>query len=198
MLRSHRSLLLTCNPSACHLPLETPSFRPPPQLHRAGAGRGARPDPRRPPPRRARGPPRARQAPPLPGRPAGGPPRGPTPVRPRPAAGARTLTPVPAASPPARLGEAGAPDQRPPRGLERVHGRSGRRSQNSSRKTFRRAGSAVCSALLPPPSPPGSAPTPTGGARAARPRPRPRPSAPPWLPGPARRAPQGCLNKGRP
>lgn len=81
MLRSHRSLLLTCNPSACHLPLETPSFRPPPQLHRAGAGRGARPDPRCPPPR-------ARQAPPLPGRPqearrAVRPPSGPGPRRAR-------------------------------------------------------------------------------------------------------------------
>lgn len=46
---------------------------------------------------------------------------GPTPARPGPT-GAHTLTAVPAAAPPALLGQAGAPDQRPPRGLERVHG----------------------------------------------------------------------------
>jgi hypothetical protein len=45
----------------------------------------------------------------------------PDPARPGPA-NAHTLTAVPAAAPPALLGQAGAPDQRPPRRLERVHG----------------------------------------------------------------------------
>lgn len=96
------------------------------------------------------------------------------PARPR---QTRTLTSVPAAAPPALLGEAGAPNQRPSGGLERVHGCCGRRRrQNSVRENFPRGPGGE---RTPRSSPPGasSAPTSDGAGRGPA---RPRPLQPGW------------------
>lgn len=89
-----------------------------------------------------------RAAPPsLFGRPVPAPRPGPA----RPPRARAPLTPVPAAAAPARLGQARAPDQRPARRLERVHGRSRHAAAKTpSGKTFRRGRTAR---VRPAPSP---------------------------------------------
>ena len=118
--------------------------------------------------------------------------------QPGPPAEAHTLTPVPAAAaPPALLGEAGAPDQRPPGRLERVHGLSGpprcrlRRSQKLRQgKLSAGARRRADSALLPSPREL-RADVRRGGAKAGQappmgpPPPPPRRSSRPALPLPS-------------
>lgn len=165
-----------------------PVSSPRPQPHRVGTEAGIQLDPWRPLTLQGRA--RSRQAAGRgsgPSSPHGArrrrvreprPPPGPRPAR----LDAHTLTPVPATAPPALLGQAGASDQRPPGGLERVHGRSGRRCcchrQNSVRENFPPGPGG---ARAPRSSPPraSSAPTSDGAGRGPA---RPRPWPCPWPP----------------